>query len=79
MSLRKSQSLAATETLALTCELDQLIVLLHERLVLLVLDNCDALCDNGALEAVVTEVLSACPHVRVLVTMRQRFSIPGDW
>jgi len=49
---------------------------LADKNLLLVLDNCEHLVDECA--AVVTGVLSAAPHLRVLATSRHVLGVPGE-
>jgi predicted ATPase len=49
---------------------------LEERSLLLVLDNCEHLLDACA--SLAFELLSACPHLRILATSRQALGITGE-
>jgi len=53
-----------------------LVEFLRTRRALLVLDNCEHVI--GASVALVRQLLSSCPKVRVLVTSRQQLGIPGE-
>jgi predicted ATPase/DNA-binding CsgD family transcriptional regulator len=55
---------------------DALLAHLHERRLLLVLDDCDGLLT--ACRDVVSSIVSRCAGVRVLCTSRQRLGIPGE-
>jgi predicted ATPase/DNA-binding XRE family transcriptional regulator len=56
--------------------LDALLVFLKHKHLLLVLDNCEHVIDEG--RRIVAAILQACPNVRVLATSRERFSIAGE-
>ncbi len=49
---------------------------LHERRLLLVLDNCEHLLD--ACRRFVTSVVSECERLRILCTSRERLDVPGE-
>jgi len=49
---------------------------LHEKRLLLLLDNCEHLIDVAA--ALVDRLLKACPHVRILATSREPLRIEGE-
>ncbi|MFH8620057.1 BTAD domain-containing putative transcriptional regulator [Streptomyces sp. NPDC017979] len=49
---------------------------LHDRRLLLVLDNCEHLV--GAVAALVLRLLRAAPELRVLATSRERLCVPGE-
>ena len=55
---------------------DAVIVFLRRRAALLVLDNCEHLIDGCAV--LVEQLLTACPHLRVLATSREPLQIPGE-
>jgi len=55
---------------------DRLVAHLRDRQLLLVLDNCEHV--HEAATALATEVLTACPGVRLLVTSRHALSLPGE-
>jgi predicted ATPase/class 3 adenylate cyclase len=55
---------------------EAIVAFLRQRRLLLVVDNCEHLLD--AVAALVDEVLSACPHVRVLATSREALGVPGE-
>lgn len=44
---------------------------------LLVLDNCEHLIDEVA--SLAADLLSACPHLKILATSRESLRIPGEW
>jgi predicted ATPase/class 3 adenylate cyclase/DNA-binding XRE family transcriptional regulator len=44
---------------------------------LLVLDNCEHLIENIA--SLASDLLSACPHLKILATSRESLRIPGEW
>jgi predicted ATPase/class 3 adenylate cyclase len=44
---------------------------------LLVLDNCEHLIDDVA--SLAADLLSACPHLKILATSRESLRIPGEW
>jgi predicted ATPase/DNA-binding XRE family transcriptional regulator len=48
----------------------------HKQL-LLVLDNCEHLIENIA--SIVSDLLSACSHLKILATSRESLRIPGEW
>lgn len=56
--------------------LDTLVAWLTHRSLLLVLDNCEHLVDACA--AFAETLLRACPRLRILVTSREAFNIPGE-
>jgi predicted ATPase/DNA-binding XRE family transcriptional regulator len=45
--------------------------------ILLVLDNCEHLIEDIA--PLVSGLLSACPHLKILATSRESLRIPGEW
>ena len=49
---------------------------LHNRQVLLVVDNCEHVIESCAL--VVERLLQSCPGLRVLATTRERLDVPGE-
>lgn len=49
---------------------------IHDKRILLVLDNCEHLLAGSA--ALVEGLLGTCPHLRVLTTSRERLSVPGE-
>lgn len=55
---------------------EDLVEFLRSRRALLVLDNCEHVV--GACAALVHQLLSDCPRLRVLVTSRQPLGIPGE-
>ncbi|MEQ4722299.1 BTAD domain-containing putative transcriptional regulator [Nonomuraea sp. B19D2] len=55
---------------------DRLIGALSDRLLLLVLDNCEHLVEEAA--ALVARLLAACPRLRVLATSREPLGIIGE-
>ncbi|MEV8515436.1 BTAD domain-containing putative transcriptional regulator [Dactylosporangium sp. NPDC051484] len=56
--------------------IDTLIAALRSRAMLIVLDNCEHVA--GAVGALVSALLSACPNVRVLTTSRQSLRVDGE-
>lgn len=48
-----------------------------DKRMLLILDNCEHLVEPIAF--LVSELLAACPHLKILVTSREALSIPGEW
>ncbi|GAA2796811.1 BTAD domain-containing putative transcriptional regulator [Kitasatospora paracochleata] len=56
--------------------LDRLITALSDRLLLLVLDNCEHLVEEAA--ALVARLLAACPRLRVLATSREPLGLIGE-
>ena len=44
---------------------------------LVVLDNCEHLIEGVAVLA--SDLLSICPHIKILATSRESFRIPGEW
>ncbi|WP_214409706.1 BTAD domain-containing putative transcriptional regulator [Sphaerisporangium fuscum] len=56
--------------------LDRLIAALSDRVLLLVLDNCEHLVDQVA--ALAARLLAACPRLRVLATSREPLGIIGE-
>jgi len=63
-------------TLATAASLELLVPALHDREVLLVLDNCEHLTDT--VSALVRGILESCAGVRVLATSREELRIPGE-
>jgi len=59
-----------------TTRLTALLSTLHDRRLLLVLDNCEHLL--GGARSAVSEILGACPGVRVLATSRTRLHLAGE-
>ena len=55
---------------------EQLLNYLHDKIALLVLDNAEHLLDGAG---VFTEILSACPGVKLLVSSRERISLLSEW
>jgi non-specific serine/threonine protein kinase len=49
---------------------------LHDRCLLLVLDNCEHLV--GACAELAEVLLRACPHLRILATSRETLEVPGE-
>ena len=48
-----------------------------DKQMLLVLDNCEHLIENVA--PLASELLSACPQLKILATSRESLRIPGEW
>jgi transcriptional regulator with XRE-family HTH domain len=44
---------------------------------LIVLDNCEHLIENIA--PLTSDLLSACPHLKIIATSRESLRIPGEW
>ena len=55
---------------------DTLIRFIADQRLLLVLDNCEHLLDASA--SLATEILTACPEVRLLTTSREPIGVPGE-
>jgi predicted ATPase/class 3 adenylate cyclase/DNA-binding CsgD family transcriptional regulator len=55
---------------------DTLIRFISDRRLLIVLDNCEHLLDASA--SLATEMLTACPELRLLTTSREPLGIPGE-
>ncbi|WP_440986419.1 ATP-binding protein, partial [Streptomyces venezuelae] len=55
---------------------DRLVAALSDRMLLLVLDNCEHVVDEVA--ALVARLLSVCPRLRVLATSREPLGITGE-
>jgi transcriptional regulator with XRE-family HTH domain len=55
---------------------EQLLNYLHDKTALLVLDNLEHLLDGAGL---FTEILNACPQVKLLVTSRERINLLSEW
>lgn len=56
--------------------MDQLVRFIGEKVMLLVLDNCEHLLD--ACGAMVVELLADCSHLTVLATSREPLGVPGE-
>ncbi len=54
----------------------QLILHLQEKQMLIVLDNFEHLLDGAG---IVSEILDAAPHVKILITSRERLNLHGEW
>jgi predicted ATPase/transcriptional regulator with XRE-family HTH domain len=50
---------------------------IRDKQMLIVLDNCEHLIEDVAMLA--SELLSACPRLKILVTSRESLRIPGEW
>ncbi len=48
-----------------------------ERRMLIVLDNCEHLIDDAS--PLASELLSACPRLKIIATSRESLRIPGEW
>jgi predicted ATPase/DNA-binding XRE family transcriptional regulator len=57
--------------------IDQLKEGIGDKNMLLVLDNCEHLI--VAVASLASELLSACSHLKILVTSREALRIPGEW
>ena len=55
----------------------QLLNSIGNKQILLVLDNCEHLIENAAL--LVSDLLPACPRLKILATSREALRIPGEW
>ncbi len=61
---------------------DQLVEALHERSMLLVLDNVEHLLgpeNSETLAEFVTRLLAGAPNLRLLVTLRERLRLRDEW
>src|SRR5215212_326937 len=56
---------------------EQLKAGIGDKHLLLVMDNCEHLID--AVASMTFELLSACPHLKILATSRESLRIPGEW
>lgn len=56
---------------------DQLKETIGQKQMLIVLDNCEHLIEGAA--SIASGLLSACPRLKMLVTSRESFRIPGEW
>jgi predicted ATPase/DNA-binding XRE family transcriptional regulator len=56
---------------------EQLIKGIGNQHMLLVLDNCEHIVDAAAV--VVSDLITACPKLKILTTSRESFHIPGEW
>ncbi len=50
---------------------------ISDKQMLLVLDNCEHLIENVA--SLASDLLSACPYLKILATSRESLRIPGEW
>jgi predicted ATPase/DNA-binding XRE family transcriptional regulator len=48
-----------------------------EKQMLILLDNCEHLIEDIA--ALTSDLLSACPHLKILATSRESLRLPGEW
>jgi predicted ATPase/transcriptional regulator with XRE-family HTH domain len=48
-----------------------------DKQILIVLDNCEHLIEEVAL--LISDLLSVCPHLKILATSRESMRIPGEW
>ncbi len=55
----------------------QLVDAIGDKQMLLVLDNCEHLIEDVAL--LVSDFLSACPHLKILATSREALRVTGEW
>ncbi len=55
----------------------QLIDGIRDKHMLIVLDNCEHLVQEAA--AFASEILSACPNLKIISTSRESLCIPGEW
>jgi predicted ATPase/DNA-binding CsgD family transcriptional regulator len=56
--------------------METLVRFVHDREMLIVLDNCEHLLDATA--SLVTEILGACPQLRILATSREPVNVAGE-
>ena len=56
---------------------DQLKESIGQKQMLIVLDNCEHLVEGAA--SISSQLLSACPGLKILATSRESFRIPGEW
>ena len=71
-----SQTLGYMESGYLSAE-EQLVKGIGDKQMLIVLDNCEHLIE--ATTAVASDLLSACPYLKILATSRESFRIRGEW
>lgn len=71
-----AERLCATLQITGSGGVDALVAALRSRAMLIVLDNCEHLA--GAVGALVSVLLRACPKVRVLATSRQSLRVDGE-
>ena len=55
----------------------QLLEGIGSKQMLLVLDNCEHLIEGVA--ALASDLLSTCPHIKIIATSRESLRIPGEW
>ncbi|MFZ5884210.1 MAG: helix-turn-helix domain-containing protein [Chloroflexota bacterium] len=55
----------------------QLIQSIGDKRMLLIFDNCEHLIEEAA--RLVSDLLSACPRLKILVTSREALRVPGEW
>lgn len=56
---------------------EQLVDGIREKHMLLVLDNCEHLIEE--IGSLVSTLLPACPHLKILATSRESLRVPGEW
>lgn len=56
---------------------EQLIHSIGNKRILLIFDNCEHLIEEAA--RLVSDLLSACPRLKILVTSREALRVPGEW
>jgi predicted ATPase/transcriptional regulator with XRE-family HTH domain len=55
----------------------QIIEAIGDKVILVVLDNCEHLAEAAA--ALAANLMSACPRLKILATSRESLRIPGEW
>jgi non-specific serine/threonine protein kinase len=71
-----AQRVSQTLGLRGVTSVDTLIAALHDRRLLLILDNFEHLVNEGA--SLVVSLLRSCPHLRILVTSRESLGVAGE-
>jgi len=71
-----AQALGYVDTKAIPSK-KQLIEGIGDKKMLIFLDNCEHLIENIA--SLAYDLLSACPHLKILTTSRESLRIPGEW
>lgn len=71
-----AQTLGYVETKNLSAE-KQLFAGIGGKQILLILDNCEHIVESIA--ALVSDLLTACPFLKILATSREALRIPGEW
>lgn len=57
--------------------IEQLVKSIGDKQMLIMLDNLEHLIEESAL--LVSSLLSACPHLKILCTSRESLRVPGEW